>query len=120
MPFTDYGLLQLGSFVRGLAPTFPGSMAFGAGSNVFIGSQAHLQSEFNRRAVAWEWNGTDPRGTVEFTTTEFFGSNFRELGLANATAANGSTSVSRDVSAVGSKGANTALQFIFDFRVRRF
>ena len=39
---TDKGLLQLGSYVRGLAPSFAGSMCFGAGSSTFDGTVYNL------------------------------------------------------------------------------
>lgn len=120
MVFTNYGFLQLSSFVVGSSITFPGSAAFGAGSATFVGSQTHLNAEFNRRPISWTWNGTDPQGTVTFSTTEFNGSVFNELGITNASGANGSNIWSRDVGAVGSKASNFALEFVFDVRFRRF
>ena len=95
-------------------------MAFGNGSASFIGSQPNLQNEINRRAIAWAWSGTTPRGDVVFGSQEFIGSSFFELGATNASAANGSTVWSRDISGVGSKSVGTALEFVFDVRFKRF
>lgn len=120
MGFTDFGLLQLGSFVLGSTVVFPGSMAFGTGSNLFIGSQAHLNAEFLRKAIGWEWNGTDPRGTVLFSAFEANGSYFGEVGITNGSPFLGSNMWSRDLSSIGSKQPNYALEVIFETRIRRF
>ncbi|MDP2692262.1 MAG: hypothetical protein Q8O88_01320 [bacterium] len=119
MAITDFGISQLGSFILGSTVVFPGSMAFGAGSSVFVGSHAYLNSEFLRKPIAWEWNGTDPRGTVVFGEADANGSFFGELGITNNSTSNGSTMWSRDISAIGSKSAAFALEVIFETRIRR-
>lgn len=120
MGFTDYGILQLGSFLLGSTVVFTGSMAFGNGSNAFIGSQSHLQNEFFRKAISWEWNGTDPSGHVVFAASEANGSFFGEVGITNGSPFLGSNMWSRDISSIGSKSSAFALEIIFETRIRRF
>lgn len=119
MAITDRGLLQLGSFVRGLSPSFAGSMAFGTGSSTFDGTIYNLNNEFTRKAITWSWEGTDPKGTITFSETEANGSYFAELGIAPG-ATLGSDLSSRDVSGIGSKLSTYEIQIYFNWRFRRF
>lgn len=119
MGFTDFGLLQFGSFIMGSTTPYASAMVFGTGSNTFIGSQAHLQTEFVRKTIDWTWNGTTPRGLVTFGSSEAAGSLFAEVGIGSGLTL-GSNIWSRDLSAVGSKAPGYTLEFVFDFRAKRF
>lgn len=119
MGVTDRGLLQLGSFVRGLSPSFAGSICFGAGSSTFDGTVYNLENEFHRKTITWTWNGTDPRGSISYSESEANGSYFAELGLAPG-ATLGSDLWTRDISGIGSKLSTYEIQVYFDWRFRRF
>lgn len=119
MGVTDKGLIELGSFVKGDAPNFAGSMAFGDGTSSFSKTVYNLDNEFTRKDITWSWNGNDARGEVIFSISEANGSYFGELGLG-AGASLGSDLWTRDTSAIGSKVSSYTIQVNFDWRFRRF
>ena len=118
MAFEDYGLINLGSFTRGLAPAFPGSMVFGTGSQTFSGSNPYMTNEWLRKVISWSWNGNDPQGEVLFSGYEAVGSVINEVGISDSSSL-GSNLWARDIAAVGSKNPNSSLDILFTVRFRR-
>lgn len=118
MTFTDYGLAQLGSFMTGAAPSTPQYMAFGFGSDAFIGSQAYLGSEFLRKSITWSFSENNARGTVSLASTEANGSNIQEFGIAQG-ASLGSDVMARILSAIGEKNNTFDVDISFSTKFRR-
>lgn len=119
MATVDYGLGQLGSFIRGESPTFVGSMAFGTGSTGFNGSQINLDSEVIRVPISWSTIGSDSRATSTLTTVDANGSNIQELSLVFGASANGSDLFSRNLSAIGLKNNTFSVLVQQDVKLRR-
>ena len=119
MGITNFGLIKLGSYVRGLSPSFAGSMAFGNGTSTFDGTIYNLDKEFTRKPIVWSWDGTDPKGEVTFSESEANGSYFAELGLGSGNLV-GSDLWTRDTSAIGSKLSTYEVEVYFTWRFRRF
>lgn len=118
MVFTDYGLRQLGSFIAGLSPTYPGYIGFGAGSLVFTGDENYLNDEFLRKSVTWTFFENKPVADVTIATTEANGSVFNEFGLGQG-ASTGSDLYSRDFSAIGTKNKTFDVDHSVTIQFRR-
>lgn len=118
MTFTNYGLEQFGSYMIGAAPSNPDYMAFGFGSDAFIGTQAHLGSEFLRKSITWTFFENSARGTVSLSSTDANGSNIQEFGLAQG-ASVGSDVMARVLSAIGEKNNAFDVDISFSTKFRR-
>ena len=118
MPFTDYGLIQLGSFTKGDSPSYPSFTEFGQGSLSFDGTQNYLENGFLRKAITWRWNGTKPQGTAILLTTDGNGSTINELGIGVGSIV-GSNLYNRELSAIGDKNESFTVTLTFDVDYRR-
>lgn len=118
MAFTDYGLIQVGSFIKGDNPSFPDYVEFGAGSSQFDGTKNYLDNGFLRNGITWRWNGTNPNGTAILSTIDAIGSTIGELGMG-AGSTLGSTLYTRDTSAIGDKTSGFSVTVSFDIRPSR-
>ena len=118
MVFTDYGLLQLGSFTRGDSPSSPTYCVFGAGSTSFDATINYLDDEVLRKGVTWSWSGITPQGNAILLTTDAVGSTLNELGLGVG-ATVGSNMWTRDLSAIGDKTHAFNVTLTFDVRYSR-
>ena len=118
MPITDYGLLQFGSYVRGLSPSYPQYVEFGFGSAAFDGSYSHLGSGFYRKALTWSWAGTRPQASCILLTTDANGSTIGEIGMGPSSSV-GSDLFNRELSAIGDKNDSFSTTLTFDVRFSR-
>jgi len=118
MGYNDYGLVQLGSWIRGLSPSYCGSMAFGSGSKAFAPTESYLESESFRVPVTWSWNGTFPKGSATITQADANGSILYELGLASGGSV-GSDLHTRDTSAIGPKDATFSVNVTMEVNISR-
>lgn len=118
MAYTNYGLIQLGSFTKGDAPSSPSYLEFGTGSSTFDGTKNYNDNGFLRKAITWRWNGNNPQGTAILLTTDGIGSNIGEVGMGPG-ATVGSTLHSRDTSAIGDKDETFTTTLSFDVRFSR-
>lgn len=118
MAFTNYGLVQLGSYLKGDAPSSPAYIEVGAGSESFIGSQAHLNSGFFRKALTWSWKGNNPYASVSLLTTDCVGSTINEVGTG-VSASVGSDLFVRELSAIGDKTDSFSVTLSFESRFSR-
>ena len=118
MAFTDYGLIQLGSYIKGDVPTYPSYLEFGQGSGVFSGSTPYLNSGFMRKPIVWTWTGTIPVGNVVLLTTEGNGSTVNEIGIGPGSIV-GSNIFDRELSAIGDKNSTFSTTLTFNVMFRR-
>ncbi len=118
MPFSDFGLIQLGSFMKGDGPSSPQYVEFGAAGSAFVGSANYNGSGFYRSPISWNWVGTRVSGTATLNTTEAVGSNIQEVGVGvNPTV--GSDLYVRDLSAIGDKTNAFTVDVGFELRFSR-
>jgi hypothetical protein len=118
MSFTDYGLIQLGSFIKGDSPSPPTHLEFGIGSSFFDGTKPNLDSGFMRAPITWRWSGTNPQGVAVLSTIDALGSNISEIGIGAGSSV-GSTLYTRDLSAIGDKTSAFSVTLTFDIRPSR-
>lgn len=118
MAFTNYGLLQFGSWIRGESPIAPTHLAFGHSGSSFDPANPYLGNEFLRKEVTWSTFNNRPRFTVSLSTTEANGSYFGELGLGSSDN-NGSKLFFRSLTAVGSKNNTFDVDYSGDILIRR-
>lgn len=118
MAFTDYGLIQLGSFTKGDNPTYPNYLCFGSDSSIDL-SKSYMGSEFYRKAITWSWSGNRPKGYASLLSTEGNGSVVYELGVAGGSVSLGSTLYIHDSSAVGEKNNTFDVSVTFEVRYSR-
>lgn len=118
MTFTDYGLDQFGSYIVGDTPTSPEYTVFGFGSDVFIGSQNYLGSEFLRKATTWTIFEGNPRASVTISTLEANGSNIQEIGIGQVSGI-GSDIMARFLSSVGEKNNTFDVDIGYSVKFRR-
>jgi len=116
--FTDFGLIQLGSFIVGDSPTTPQYMAIGIGSTVFDGAENYLGSEFLRKTITWSTFENIPQGNVAISTIDANGSFIRELGMGQG-ASLGSDLYSRNLSSIGEKNSTFDVNVVFEVRFER-
>ena len=119
MTIQDYGIEQLGSYLRGLSPIDLGSCGFGIGGSAFTGSIINLTSEIIRVPNTWTMLGSDPRAQAVLTSNQANGSYITELGLVHGATDNGSDLFSGDLSAIGSKNSTFSVVIDQTIRIRR-
>lgn len=118
MGMNDYGLIQLGSFMKGDSPSYPNYMEFGTGSLSFTGSTSYLEGGFFRTPINWRWNGTKPVAYAQLLTTDAVGSNIQELGIGNSSSV-GSNLFTRDLSTIGDKTNSFTVDVSVEMRFSR-
>lgn len=118
MGFNNFGLLQLGSFIKGDSPLPPAYLEFGTGSSLFDGTKSHNDNGFLRKPITWRWNGNNAQGTTILLTTDGVGSNIGEVGMGAGVNV-GSNLYTRDTSAIGDKDATFTTTLSFDVRFSR-
>lgn len=118
MGWNDYGIYQLGSFVKGDNPSTPTYMEFGAGSTSFTGSTSYLQNGFLRKELTWRWVGNNARASTQLLTTDAVGSNIQEVGIGNGSVV-GSNLYTRDLSAIGDKTNTFTVDMSVEMRFSR-
>lgn len=118
MPFTDYGLIQIGSFLANQGPSPPDNIVIGFGSNSFVGSENFLGSEFLRKTFSWSFVDNNANGNVSINNTEANGSNINEFGLGIG-ASLGSNLYTRDLSSIGPKNNTFDVDMTFQAFFRR-
>ena len=118
MVVVDYGVTEIGSYIRGLAPDGVGSVAYGVGSIAVTGSEINMESEVIRTAIDWSVVGSDIRAVSTLNTTQANGSYIKEIGMVFG-ASIGSDIFSRDISAIGSKNATFSVIVDQTIRIRR-
>ena len=118
MPVVDYGLVQLGSFIKGGNPTPPNYMEFGTSGSNFAGSANYNGSGFYRVPIVWDWTGNKVLGTATLNTIEAIGSNIQEVGVGQG-ASVGSNLYTRDLSAIGDKTDSFTVDVGIEMRFSR-
>ena len=119
MPFTNYGLLQVGSFIGGFNPSSPTHLEFGTGSATFIGSVNELETPIIRKPITWTWAGDNIRANAQLSTIDAVGSTIRELGVGVGSAVGGANLYSRDLSAIGDKTESFSVDIKVEYRITR-
>lgn len=121
MPFYNYGLEHLGSYIRGLAPSNPQYMSFDAGSTLLNNAQSYPEEDKYRAVVTWNpLDLVDARGVVTIGTTELVGSGINSLGLVLGSPTLGSDLFAREITSLGSKTQYQTWSVEFDVRFRSF
>lgn len=118
MPFTNYGILQLGSFTKGETTQSPDYLVVGSGASGFDGTIPNLEQEVIRKAISWAWNGTRPQATALLLTTDANGSTLNEIGMGVGSLV-GSNVWNRELSAIGDKNETFTVTITFDVDYRR-
>ena len=118
MVVVDYGITEIGSFIRGLSPNGVGSIAFGVGSTAVTGSETYMESEVIRTPITWTVVGSDINAVATLNTTQANGSYLKEIGMVFGVSL-GSDVFSRDISAIGSKNATFSVIVDQTVRIRR-
>ena len=118
MGWTDYGFIQLGSFLKGDGPSYPDYVEFGTGSRLFTGSYNYLEDGILRKQITWRWAGNNAQATAVLLTTDGNGSNFNEIGMGTGSLV-GSNVFTRDLSAIGDKNNSFSVTTTFETRFSR-
>lgn len=118
MPFTDYGILQLGSFTKGQSPPSPDYIVVGSSLDGFDGAVSNLGQEVIRKEISWSWNGNKPQATAILLTIDAVGSTLNEIGMGVGSSV-GSNIWNRELSAIGDKNETFTVTITFDVDYRR-
>lgn len=119
MAFNNYGLTQLGSFMKGDSPSSPDYVEFGEIGSSQIYSNSYLYSGIMRNSITWTWlNTIDIRGYATLNYNDAIGSTILELGLGTGSTV-GSTIYARETSTIGDKTATESFAIQFDVVPRR-
>lgn len=118
MTVTDYGVLQLASFIKGNAIVAPTYMCFGTGSVATDVTKNYLNREVESAIITKAWVGNEVQFVSTLSTLQANGSSIGEIGIGIGSPC-GSTLWARDLSAIGDKDNTYSVTIYTNWRVER-